>query len=74
MVADETNMRQLEKRGQTDRRSGPDRRVAHDLEYFEQSGVERRSNRGRRELVERRTDWARINHWSSVRIPRCVYV
>lgn len=49
-----------------DRRSGEDRRDAHDLDYFLEGGIERRSGKERRRQDERRDDWARITKWSSV--------
>lgn len=50
----------------TDRRSGEDRRREHNLDYFSNGGVERRSWQERRSQVERRWGWLRVTKWSSV--------
>ena len=50
-----------------DRRSGFDRRIAYDLEYFQCEGIERRSNSEKREFNERRIDWVRISPWSTIK-------
>jgi hypothetical protein len=49
-----------------DRRSGEDRRRLYDLDYFSNGGVERRTLKERRSLVERRIGWVRIGKWLSV--------
>jgi hypothetical protein len=49
-----------------DRRSGTDRRKAHNLDYFLSGGEERRSWNERRSQIERRKDWIRASDWSSV--------
>ena len=49
-----------------DRRSGKDRRVAYDLEYFQKGGVERRRGKERRSGNERRKGWVTVSEWSSV--------
>ena len=51
-----------------DRRSGEDRRVVYDLDYFRNDGVERRkrNKKDRRTQEERRNDWIRVSKWSSV--------
>ena len=49
-----------------DRRSGDDRRVAYDLDYFLEGGEERRSSRERRGIEERRDNCQRVSQWSSV--------
>ena len=49
-----------------DRRSGEDRRKVYDAEYWESRGLERRIDRERRQLKERRSSWVRITEWSSV--------
>ena len=64
-VERQPNVGQFTKRSQTDRRCGVDRRRANDLLYFAGGGVEQRTYSERRELGERRTDWARISPWSS---------
>ena len=51
-----------------DRRSTLDRRVLHDLTYFENSGEERRVGTDRRVTGELRDDWARISKWSSMKL------
>lgn len=49
-----------------DRRSGIDRRLQYDLDYFFSGGTERRLHNERRSDVERRSDWLKINKFSSV--------
>jgi hypothetical protein len=49
-----------------DRRSGEDRRIAYDLDYFQNGGVERRSSQERRKAGERRESCQRVSQWSSV--------
>ena len=49
-----------------DRRSGEDRRIAYDLDYFLDGGEERRSSLERRGASERRDDCQRVSQWSSV--------
>jgi hypothetical protein len=49
-----------------DRRSGGDRRVEYDPDYFSRGGTERRSYEDRRTRDERRGDWMRVSEWSSV--------
>ncbi|MGD2272478.1 MAG: hypothetical protein PVI06_18910 [Desulfobacterales bacterium] len=49
-----------------DRRSGDDRRVVYDSDYFENSGLERRKQGERRGPEERRDDCVRISQWSSI--------
>ena len=49
-----------------DGRSGDDRREVQDLDYFLNSGIEKRSGKERRRQGERRTEWVRITKWSSV--------
>lgn len=55
-------------RTKVDRRTGYDRRVVHDLCYFDNGGSERRSNSDRRTSNEMRTDWVRIPSLSSTRV------
>ena len=50
----------------TDRRCGVDRGREHNLDYFSNGGVERRSWQEQRSQVERRRDWLRVTKWSSV--------
>ena len=49
-----------------DRRSGEDRRVAYDSDYFENGGMERRQVKDRRQRSERRDGCIRVSKWSSV--------
>ena len=49
-----------------DRRSGIDRRRHYDLDYFFSGGAERRLMRERRSDVERRSDWLKINKFTSI--------
>jgi hypothetical protein len=49
-----------------DRRSGDDRREAYELDYFEQSGVERRSGIDCRQKGEHRAQCVNVSEWSSV--------
>jgi hypothetical protein len=49
-----------------DRRSGDDRRVVYDSDYFENGGLERRQGNDRRQRDERRQDCVRVSRWSSV--------
>ena len=51
-----------------DRRSAADRRVAYDLDYFQNGGIERRKVKDRRSQAERRDGWIRISRWTSVNI------
>ena len=56
-----------ERRGSViDRRSGKDRRKAHDLQYSLCGGKERRNFRERRFSQERRAGWVRVGQWYSV--------
>ena len=49
-----------------DRRSGEDRRKAHDPDYFLKGGVERRRTKERRSGLERRSEWIQVSKWSSI--------
>ena len=49
-----------------DRRSGQDRRVEYDLDYFEEDGTERRDGKERRRKGERRDHCIPVSDWSSV--------
>ena len=49
-----------------DRRSGDDRRVVYDSDYFENGGMERRQAADRRKQNERRDSCIRVSKWSSV--------
>ena len=53
-------------RSSIDRRSGFDRRKVHDLDHFQQGGMERRSWKERRSKEERRKNWVRGAEWASV--------
>ena len=49
-----------------DRRSGEDRRLVYDADYFQNGGLERRSGKERRRHYERRKDCTRVSEWSSI--------
>jgi len=49
-----------------DRRSGEDRRLAYDSDYFEDGGLERRKHDDRRQPDERRESCIRVSRWTSV--------
>ncbi|MEJ2691315.1 MAG: hypothetical protein P8130_15510 [Deltaproteobacteria bacterium] len=49
-----------------DRRSGDDRRMVYDSDYFENGGLERRQAKDRRQPDERRQGCVRVSRWSSV--------
>lgn len=49
-----------------DRRSGEDRRIAYDLDYFQEGGMERRAALERRQDSERRDNCTRVSQWSSI--------
>jgi len=49
-----------------DRRSGEDRRVDYDSDYFQENGTERRSGKERRRKGERRDRCIPVSDWSSV--------
>jgi len=49
-----------------DRRSGEDRRKIYLADYFENSGLERRSGKDRRHQGERRKGFIRVSKWSSI--------
>ena len=51
-----------------DRRSGDDRRMVYDADYFQFGGIERRSRKKRRQQGERRVNYIRVSKWSSIRI------
>ena len=53
------------RRSGVDRRTGEDRRQVVSLDYFETHGVERRKYQDRRVGKEMRTDWVRVNKWTS---------
>ena len=53
------------KRFRIDRRQHEDRRSAYDLDYFSNGGVERRGLKERRNKVERRKGWIRVDKWAS---------
>jgi len=50
----------------SDRRSGDDRRKVYDLDFFEQGGIERRSDIEPRQKGERRAQCVNVSQWSSV--------
>lgn len=49
-----------------DRRSGEDRRVVYDSDYFETGGMERRQAADRRKQNGRPDSCIRVSKWSSV--------
>ena len=49
-----------------DRRSGEDRRLVYDADYFQNGGLERRSGNEQRNHYERRKDFTRVSEWSSI--------
>jgi hypothetical protein len=53
-------------RSSSDRRSGKDRRSRVRLARLTYQGPERRNLINRRSVEERRSDWVRINKWSSI--------
>jgi hypothetical protein len=58
--------KQTIKRSAYDRRSGEDKRVRYNLDYFMDGGEERRNGKERRQSGERRSGWARVYKWCSV--------
>ncbi len=54
------------KRSAFDRRSGEDKRIRYNLDYFTDGGEERRNGKERRQSGERRSSWARVYKWCSV--------
>ena len=54
------------KRSAFDRRSGEDKRIRYNLDYFTGGGEERRKGKERRQSGERRSNWARVYKWCSV--------
>jgi hypothetical protein len=49
-----------------DRRTGADRRIVCNMDYWLNGGGERRLWKERRSEFERRTDWVRVGLWNSV--------
>ncbi len=59
------------KRSFFDRRSGQDRRLTYNMDYFLEGGAERRNSfegERREESKDRRKDWIKISSWSSLNI------
>jgi hypothetical protein len=54
------------KRSAFDRRSGEDKRLRYNLDYFTDGGAERRAGKERRQSGERRDGWVRVYKWCSV--------
>jgi hypothetical protein len=54
------------KRSAIDRRSGEDKRIRYNLDYFTDGGEERRTGKERRQSEERRRGWVRVYKWCSV--------
>jgi hypothetical protein len=53
-------------RSSSERRSGKDRRSSFSLARLTYQGPEKRNLIKRRSAEERRSDWVRINKWSSI--------
>jgi hypothetical protein len=62
--------KQAIKRSAFDRRSGDDKRIRYNLDYFMDGGQERRNGKERRQAGERRSGWARVYKWCSVFLGR----
>lgn len=58
--------RETVKRSVVDRRTGEDKRLRYNLDYFMEGGQERRNGKERRQSGERRRGWARVYKWCSV--------
>jgi hypothetical protein len=58
----------IDRRSGIDRRTGEDRRTLHDLDYFFEGGVERRTWMERRSPGEKREGWMRMRDWCSIYI------
>ena len=57
----------MQRSSMIDRRTGEDRRKAHDLDYQLDGGIERRRSQERRyHHAERRSDWVMIDRWYSI--------
>ena len=54
------------KRSLIDRRFCENMRKVYSLDYFENSGIEKRKYIERRKPGERRSDWIRVSKWCSV--------
>ena len=64
--AKKESARETVKRSAFDRRSGEDKRLRYNLDYFTDGGRERRDGKERRQSGERRRGWARVYKWCSV--------
>jgi hypothetical protein len=66
LQAKKESAKQTIKRSAFDRRSGEDKRIRYNLDYFMDGGEERRNGKERRQADERRSGWARVYKWCSV--------
>jgi hypothetical protein len=66
LEANRSFTRETVKRSAFDRRSGEDKRIRYNLDYFTDGGEERRKGKERRKSGERRSNWARVYKWCSV--------
>ena len=57
---------EFKKRRNMDRRLEPSQRKIYHMNYFLDGGIERRSNKERRGLGERRVGWVKTDDWKSV--------
>ena len=64
--AKKESVKETVKRSAFDRRSGDDKRLRYNLDYFADGGEERRNGKERRQIGERRRNWARVYKWCSV--------
>jgi hypothetical protein len=70
LQAKKESAKQTIKRSVFDRRSGDDKRIRYNLDYFMDGGQERRNGKERRQAGERRSGWARVYKWCSVFLGR----
>ena len=66
LQAKKESAKQSVKRSAFDRRSGEDKRIRYNLDYFTDGGRERRNGKERRKTEERRSSWVRVYKWCSV--------
>ncbi|MGD8963590.1 MAG: hypothetical protein PVF29_17745 [Desulfobacterales bacterium] len=66
LQAKKESAKQTIRRAAFDRRSGEDKRILYNLDYFIDGGKERRDGKERRQIGERRSGWARVYKWCSV--------
>ena len=70
LQAKKESAEQTIKRSVFDRRSGDDKRIRYNLDYFMDGGQERRNGEERRQADERRSSWVRVYKWCSVFLGR----